>query len=639
MAIAEIIRRGMFMDKKNNAWVGDTISQALNEMNAPSENASATSESLNQQPVNNAEPVNVPVAPIADTTAEINTGSADVAENAAENTEKAEKVVQQPASDSGNKKNKKKSAKGKVITVLVLMLVIVVGAVWAGYANFALIGDISGVYKIYSRSVSEVDLSGSDITDFSGLGRLDKAKTIDLTNTSVDDLSVLYDCESLETVIMYDKVLPAKQCVEFYDFFPNATLICSIDVNGEVYNSRVEQATVSGSDLSDSSVRLFAALKNLKNLDVSKCEVSDNTYDYLKNKLTECDILRNVDFNGSEYRNDVTTVTMTSKTSEDEVERLKYFPSLELVDARECDNTELVDKVAELYPDVDINRSMTFLGVKVGTADELIDLRGNKYTLDEVKTALDENLKNFTRLKKIDMCGCGLTNTEMEELTNTYPDIKFVWIVKFHRWKVRTDAVVFSALNSNNEEIYDEKDYAPLLKYCTDLIALDLGHSLIKDISSVANMKNLRAIILTDNKITDISAFAELKDLEFIEMNINRVKTVEPLKDLTNLKYVNLWSSKSATDLSYLYNHENLLITIFHRTVSTEERQRFRESNPNCDAYFVVDSEKITTNKAWRSNPYRIDLKKAFSNWKKVVGWSEETGYIFDENTDQYSIT
>lgn len=595
------------MIRKNEKWPGDTINQELsgdnNQYAGDSYNFMNDSESaLNQ----------------------LDAGSIST---------KEENFFPEPGI-----KKKKKSIKGKVIFILILLMVIVGGAAFAGYANFAVIGDISGVYKIYSRNVSEIDLSGSDITDFSGLSRMNKAKKIDLTNTSFDDLSVLYDCDLLETVILNDKTMPANQCVEFYEFFPNASLICDIDIDGKVYSSQVEQVKVSDSDMSDGSIRLFAALQALNNLDLSACEVSDNTYDYLKGELDDCSILRKVDFDGKKYLSNVNSLALTSNISESEIERLKYFPYLQLVDVRKCDNTELVDKIRELYPQVDINCTMTFLGVKVGTADEVIDLRGNKYTLDEVKNALNENLKKFTRLKKIDMCGCGLTNAEMEELTNTYPDIKFVWIVKFQRWRVRTDAVVFSALNSNEEEIFNEKDYAPLLKYCTDLVALDLGHSLIKDISSVAKMKNLRAIILTDNKITDISAFAELKDLEFIEMNINRVKTVEPLKDLTNLKYINLWSSKAATDLSYLYNHENLLITIFHRTVPKEERQRFRESNPNCDSYFIVDSEKITTNKAWRSNPYRIKLKKAFKNWKKVVGWSEETGYIFDENTDQYSI-
>ena len=223
----------------------------------------------------------------------------------------------------------------------------------------------------------------------------------------------------------------------------------------------------------------------------------------------------------------------------------------------------------------------------------------------------------------------------MEQLCNEYPDIKFVWMLHFGRWSLRTDAVAFSALNSNGEECYTQVHYAPIFKYCTDLRALDLGHSLITDISAISSLKKLRAVILTDNKIRNIDAFAELKDLEFIEMNAtNKVSSLEPLRNLDNLKYINLWGSVGIEDLSPLYHHEKLEIVIFERTVPKEERQRFIDSNPNCDAYFTVDLHKgLSTNEAWRSNPYRLRLKsafrteRAFYNWKYVTGFDEENSW------------
>ncbi len=617
------------MDKKNDKWVQDTIKMALSgeDVEASSSSNESIVESVNQLAADDDFSSENEIQGIG----EENTTQTTIEPTV---TSSVEPEVQELSFKSKGKN--KKSAKGKIIFVLILILALFGAAGWFAYSNFALVGDISGNYEIYSRSVSAVDLSGSDIDNFSGLSRLNNLEVINLTNTSIDDLTPLYECNALERVIMQNKVLYAQQCIEFYDMCPEAILICDVNVGGEVYDSLVEALKVSNTDAD--SIKSFAALRKLKKLDLSECVVSDDTYDYLCARLTNCDILRKVNFDGAEYLSDVKSLTLTADINESEIDRLKYFTALEIVDARACDGDELVNKISELYPQLKINSPITFLGVKVGTADEVIDLRGKKYSLKEVKAALAENLQYFNNLKKIDMCGCGLKNSEMQQLVEAYPDIKFVWIVKFGRWKVRTDAVVFSALNSNIEEqkIYSEKNYAPLFKYCTDLIAVDLGHSVIANISSISNFKNLRALILTDNKITDISSFAELKNLEFIEMNINRVKSVEPLKDLKNLKYINIYSSKSATDLSSLYNHDNLEITIFHRTVSQEERQRFRESNPNCQAFFSVDSAKITTNKAWRNNPYRISLKKAFSNWNKVVSWSEETGFIFDQNTNQY---
>ncbi|MGN0474020.1 MAG: hypothetical protein ACI4IJ_02925 [Acutalibacteraceae bacterium] len=534
------------MDKENEKLVGDKINQAM--------------DSGNNQPFGESE------------------GFFEKSEPAAEQLElgnvSAEKHESTPVPSV---KKKKKSAKGKLILVLILLLILLIfvvsGAAFTFYSNFAVIGDIFGSYKIYNCNVTEADLSGSDIEDFSGLARLNKLETIDLTNTSVNDLSVLYNCKSLKSVTLLGKDISAEKCIEFYEALPDTQLKCNVVIGKNKYDSSLTEFKPNG--IMDYDITMIAALRRLQSLDLIDYDVSNEKYDYLHEKLPDCMIKRNV----------------------------------------------------------------TIFDMTVESTITDIDLRRYKYSFDEFKAEFEKNLKYLPNLKKVDMCYCGLSNEEMEELGNTYPDIKFVWIIKFGRWKVRTDAVIFSALNSNGLEFYDENTYAPLFKYCHDLVALDLGHGLIADVSGVANLKKLRAVIFTDNKITDISAFAELKDLEFMEMNVNRIKSVEPLKDLNNLKYINLWSSKSAKDLSYLYNHESLELVIFHRSVSRDERQRFRDSNPNCRAYFAVPTDTITTNKDWRENPYRIELKKAFTNWRYVVGFNEETGeYIFDWNTDQYKV-
>lgn len=513
-------------------------------------------------------------------------------ESAVEPEAAAEIKIEPEVEDNSEKKSKKtyknkdgkKSKKGLIIVLLILILLASAAiAVWQVYEHYVLVGDIFGSYKVYARNVSEVDLSGSDIQDFSGLERLDEIKKIDLTNASVQDLSVIYNCKSLETVILSGSDIPADKCIEFYDALPNAKLKCNVIIGNDTYDSQISELKLDG--LIDDELSSVAALRYLKTLDLTGSDVSNAKYDYLHEKLPDCLIKRNV---------------------------------------------KILDVTAE-------------------STVTLIDLRGYKYSFDEFKAAFDENLKYFPDLEKVDMCYCGLSDEQMAELNNTYSGIKFVWIVSVGggRWKVRSDATVFSTLNgkADLDTQWTEEDFAPLYKYCTDLVALDVGHNYNRDISEMANLTKLRAIILTDNQVTDISCFAEMKDLEFIEANAsNRIKSVEPLKDLKNLKYINLYSNKPATDLSPLYNHDNLELCIFHASVAGDERKRFRESNPNCETYFTVDigpdpEHPITTNKAWRNNPYRDKIKEAFANWKYVVGFDEETGeYIFDWNTDQYKV-
>lgn len=546
---------------------------------------------------------------------------------------------------AGRAKTQKSGVSAKLIATLLLLVTAAVCICAIAYLNtHVILGSLSDKHDIFSSDTKEVNLSGSDYSSYAQLSKLDSLEVVDLTNSSFADLSDLYGCKSLQKVILGDRVLTAQECIAFYRHLPEAHLVCKVDIAGNIYPSETTELKLEGAD--EATQKLLTALGRLERLDLTECEVSDDAFKELSEGLPHCRIVARVTLGETEYTTDAEYVTLTDSLSEKDVERLAFFKNLKVIDARKCDTPQLLNGFLAAHPDVRLNQPITLLGREFGTEDEIVDLRGKNYTLNQVMEALNEALPKMHSLKKIDMCGCGLSDAEMEKLCAAYPDIKFVWMIHFVKWYVRTDAVIFSTLNSIGKSVYTQYDYAPLLKYCNDLVALDLGHSRITDISGVASMKKLRAVILTDNKVTDISAFAELKDLEFIEMNAtNKIKSLEPLRALQNLRFINIWASNEATDLSPLYNHEKLEIAIFHKTVPEDERNRFIRSNPNCATFFTVDSRNITTNVTWRTNPYRLKLKTAFSrkdegmfmHWKYIVGFDEETEeFIVDYNTDQY---
>ena len=58
-----------------------------------------------------------------------------------------------------------------------------------------------------------------------------------------------------------------------------------------------------------------------------------------------------------------------------------------------------------------------------------------------------------------------------------------------------------------------------VLKYCTDLQALDLGHQAITDISVIGDyLTQLRILILVDNKVNDLTPLSKLKHLHYLEL-------------------------------------------------------------------------------------------------------------------------
>ena len=84
-------------------------------------------------------------------------------------------------------------------------------------------------------------------------------------------------------------------------------------------------------------------------------------------------------------------------------------------------------------------------------------------------------------------------------------------------------------------------DSIQVLKYCTDLRALDLGHQAISDLSVIGDyLPELRLLILADNQVRDLTPLKKLKHLHYLELFVNRISDISPLKDLHELVDVNI---------------------------------------------------------------------------------------------------
>jgi len=72
------------------------------------------------------------------------------------------------------------------------------------------------------------------------------------------------------------------------------------------------------------------------------------------------------------------------------------------------------------------------------------------------------------------------------------------------------------------------------------LKANPFGESLIKSISGIEKLVNLRKLALKKNKITDIQMLSQLTKLTYLDLGENEISTMYPLENLTNLTYLNL---------------------------------------------------------------------------------------------------
>lgn len=168
--------------------------------------------------------------------------------------------------------------------------------------------------------------------------------------------------------------------------------------------------------------------------------------------------------------------------------------------------------------------------------------------------AFEAFLDRFPALSRVDMWDTPMTRDLCDRLAARYPAVTWGWTLvirgKDHQHLVRTDDTSFSTLHNKNSAGHNAEDFQ-ILKYCWNLMALDIGHNRVDNLDWLSAFPNLRVLIVACNRISDISPLASLKDLEYAELFRNEIRDITPLRSLTHLMDLNLGFNR-IDDLSVL---------------------------------------------------------------------------------------
>ncbi|MBP3755607.1 MAG: hypothetical protein J6I66_12170 [Lachnospiraceae bacterium] len=230
--------------------------------------------------------------------------------------------------------------------------------------------------------------------------------------------------------------------------------------------------------------------------------------------------------------------------------------------------------------------------------------------------AIIESLPNLNRLVMID---CGLDNDGYASLQDRHPDIKIVWEIVLEYWTIRTDVVAFSTFKTTAEEYYMNNDDAYYLKYCNELVALDLGHNYVSDLSFLEYMPDLKVLILVDNvkekdgeilrHLTDLSELQYCTKLRYLEIFANNVSDFSFMENLTELEDLNI-SYNSVSSIQYMTDLPNLKrLWMEHTYISADGYNRLRQMYPG--AQIVVNGEG-SVDQGWRSGARYYAIRRMF---------------------------
>lgn len=162
--------------------------------------------------------------------------------------------------------------------------------------------------------------------------------------------------------------------------------------------------------------------------------------------------------------------------------------------------------------------------------------------------ALIARLNTLPNVKQVNMYESDLSPAQMEVLSQRFPRITFGWTLHIGDHTLRTDATVFSTLHNRKSKQHTSTDFE-VLKYCKNLLALDIGHNAVTDIHFLESLPDIKILILGRNRLADITPLSALHNLEYLELFSDGVKDISALQACTSLIDLNITNNEIA-DLS-----------------------------------------------------------------------------------------
>lgn len=423
-----------------------------------------------------------------------------------------------------------------------------------------------------------LDLSGMTLTpqEVENLGQLKKLKNLDLRNTGL-------------TVAQYEQVTA---------MLPDCTILWQIPVQGQYLDPDAKNLTITS--LAEEDLAVLKYLSGPEQIHAEDCEELELLLQ-IQEIFPDCKIHYRVTVGGERILWNVTELQVEDADAAELMAQLKYLPNLTQVTLTgDTPDNERIWELKQAYPGIRFIWEFEFFGKMVSSETQELDLSGIPM---ESVAEVENGLKYFNDLQKVEMCDCGISSEEMDALWKRHPETRFIWAITVGNMHLRTDITTLMP----HQFGYGTR-LPPLrsvdcteFKYLVDMVCLDLGHMFVGDISFVSYMPNLEFLLVCENDLTDVSPVAGLQKLKYLEVFYNRkLADISALAECPALEDINL-SKCPIDDLSPLLELKNVKnLWLYEPYVSEEMEQKLAKAFP--DARIVIHNTSAIGN-GWRTIP------------------------------------
>lgn len=541
----------------------------------------------------------------------------------------------------------------------VLLIVLAAALLAVGIAVWFLLTHVWVAGTFYSRNADVLDLRFADVTtaDYDKLRK--KAPNSEILwripfqgKTYDQDTDVLYVTsltdEDVATLDYFTrlKTVEAQKCTDYPQLAaltarrPEVTVEYAVTVDGREYPQ--DTAVVSISGITEEEINLLTYLPELTAVTAVGCRTPEQMT-RLRDFCQEKGLSFALRFGTKTYPDTVQELDVTGVT-DGELELLQLLPELKTLHLKNPEaDPETVAQLRSTYPKVDISWEVEIAGVSFPDDTKEVDLSavlesstaqtaagtaagtqtaagaqtttktqtttgaatGTQSTKETKSTApavtlnledLEKKMSYLSDAKQVFLGKCGLDNEELAALRERVRDsYKLVWTVQLgKKLTARTDDTTFMPVREHVYYFLDEDAYN--LRYCEDMLCVDVGHMGLTNIDFVKGMPHLQILILAHNgQLQDISPISSCKELIFLELDWSAVKDFTPLVGCTSLEDLNI-------GLTYPSVEPLMQMTWLKNLWMVDRGGAYQLSQALPDTKIVASAD-VTVGAGWRNLP------------------------------------
>ena len=437
-----------------------------------------------------------------------------------------------------------------ILLCAAIVVVLVVG-ILLGVAHFDYIDG-----HFYPQKAQLLDLRGKDYTPeqidavreglpqavllwdipFQGGKLSSDVEKLTVTSLTDQDVALLDYALALEQVDGTN-CTDYSQLVALQKRHPQTKVLYRMTVSGVVCDQDTESLTLKG--LTEEDAVLLTYLPKLSRLEISGCE------DYallqqLQSSYPQWNLHYTVALGKNAYAWDTKTIQAEQVEEAQLLNAMTGLPKLEtlnLIAPRAGIQTLIA--LREQYPETDIHWQVELYGQTVTDETTELDLSGAEVkSCEEVEQAVTW-LPNLERLVLGD---CGLENEDLAAFRERQRDnYKVVWTITLAtRPALKDRRYISSDATTLWSNCYYYDDEVVNLKYCEDMICLDLGHTGVIHVDFLAYMPHLKYLILAHSGIQYIEPIVNCQELIYLEVDWSTIRDYTPIAELKSLQDLNL---------------------------------------------------------------------------------------------------